>query len=230
MRAHLLLAASLALGGCVYHGSLYADRPKDKQVDRAIDKLWADEICKVARDGDWILSRSLTPEGDFIATIVGGEQFSHASQVDCTHRTIVEATTPVVREIPLEELMYRNWYVVVVRPAGMTAEDEKAALELARSQIGKEFDLYGFIGYPEEDKWYCSELVYWSSGFEEKYGHHTVLLPRKLLDYGEVIYYSGRRDDRQVQQIAAERMNVGHDTAVANASDQDVEVELEIDQ
>jgi hypothetical protein len=221
-----LLAATL-WGGC-WHGSLYADRPKNKAVDHAIDRMWADEIRKVARDGDWILSRSLTPEGDMIATIIGGEQYSHASQVDVTHGTIIEATTPTVREIPLEELMSRNWYVVVVRPTELSADEEKASLELARSQIGKEFDLYGFIGYPEEDKWYCSELVYWSSGMEQRHGSHVVILPRQLLKYGEVLYYSGRRDDQQVQQIAASRMNIGHDTAVADVTQQGPEVELEI--
>ena len=47
----------------------------------------------------------------------------------------------------------------------------------------------------------------------------TVLMPRKMLDYGQVLYYSGRRNDPQVQAIAAARMNAHHDTAIANASD-----------
>src|SRR5690242_8594952 len=97
MRPLLALTLVAALGGCVYHGSMYADRPKNKAIDRAIDRMWAEEIRAVARDGDWILSRSLTPEGDMIATLVGGEQYSHASVVDVTHGTVVEATTPEVR-------------------------------------------------------------------------------------------------------------------------------------
>lgn len=214
--AAALIASLVAQGGC-YHGSLYADRPKDKLVDQAIDQLWADEIRKVARDGDWILSRSLTPQGDFITTISPGEKFSHASIVDVERGTIVEAITPSVREIPLEELMARNRYVVVLRPYGLDADASKAALELARSQIGVEFDLYGFLAYQEPDKWYCTELVYWASGFEERAGKQVVIFPSELLAYGEVVYYSGRRDDVQVQHLAAERMNIGHDTAIAGA-------------
>ena len=223
LRPIITILTAALLGGC-WHGSLAADRPRDKAVDGAIDRLWADEIRRVARDGDWILSRSLTPQGDMVVAISGGEEFSHASIVDVTHGTIIEAITPVVREIPLEELMSRNRYVVVVRPQGLTAEESKAALERARGELGKPFDFWGFIGYEEEDKWYCSELVYWASGF----GKQTVLIPNELIEYGEVIYYSGRRDDTQVQAIAADRMNVGHDTAIAGASSSESDEALEI--
>jgi uncharacterized protein YycO len=227
MKRLVFLALLLSLTACVYKGSMYAARPKNKAVDRAISRMWAEEIRKVARDGDWILSRSLTPEGDIIATAIGGEQYSHASVIDVTHGTVVEATTPEVREIPLEELMQRNWYVVIVRPDGMTAEQQKESLEWQRSWIGAPFDLYGFVGYPEEGKWYCSELVYYGSGMDSIHGKYTVILPRHLLRYGKVIYYSGKRDSTEVQSLAAEWMNVGHDTAVAGVTDHGAEVELE---
>jgi hypothetical protein len=223
----LITVLMAALLGACWHGSLAADRPKDKAVDAAIDRLWADEIRRVARDGDWILSRSLTAQGDMVVAISGvsgPEAFSHASIVDVTHGTIIEAITPVVREIPLEELMSRNRHVVVVRPRGLSAEESKAALERARGELGKPFDFWGFIGYEEADKWYCSELVYWASGF----GKQTVLIPNELIGYGEVIYYSGRRDDQQIQAIAADRMNVGHDTAVAGASSSESDEAIEI--
>jgi len=56
-----------------------------------------------------------------------------------------------------------------------------------------------------------------------------VLFPNELLGYGEVIYYSGRRDDPQIQAIAAARLNIGHDTQVAGASSSDDEGAIEID-
>jgi len=223
-----LVGLALVSTGC-WHGSIYADRPKDRLVDDAINKLWASEIRRVARDGDWILSRSLTPQGDMISWVTfSGEKFSHASIVDVSHGTVVEAITPVVREIPLEDLMARNWYVVVVRPTGLTAEESKAALERARSQLGVEFDLWGFVGFEEPQKWYCTELVAWASGLDAKLGKQAVVYPNELMDVGEVIYYSGRRDDRQVQAIAAARVNSGHDTAVAGASTADTGAEVQI--
>jgi hypothetical protein len=226
--ATAVLVVVCSAAGC-WHGSLYASRPKDRLVDDAISKMWAAEIRRVARDGDWILSRSLTPQGDMISWVtLSGEKFSHASMVDVTHGTIIEGITPAVREIPLEELMARNWYVVVVRPKGLTAEDSEIALRRARAQIGIAFDVWGFVGFQEESKWYCTELVYWASGFEQKLGKQVIIFPNELMDFGEVIYYSGRRDDRQVQAIAAARVNSGHDTAVAGASTAGTEAEVEI--
>jgi hypothetical protein len=231
-RAHrllLLCAALLTLGAGCWQGSLHAERPRDKKVDRAIDRMWADEIRRVARDGDWIVSRSLTANGDMISAIQFGEKWSHASIVDVGRGTVIEGITPVVREISLEELMARNWYVAVVRPTGLSAEASKEALARARAQLGKPFDWWGFVGYPQPDKWYCTELVYWASGFEESHGIHAILFPNELLDYGEVVYYSGRRDDVQIQRIAAGRLKVGHDTALAGASSAEAEGALEID-
>jgi hypothetical protein len=224
--AAITVAVCLAQAGC-YHGSLYADRPKNKLVDLAISQMWADEIRRIARDGDWILSRSLTWEGDTIAFLTGYEQFSHASIVDVTHGTIIEATTPEVREISIEELMQRNRHVVVVRPNGISAERSRLALDYARAQLGLAFDLWGFVGYEEPDKWYCTELIFWASGMEELHGKEVVLMPKEMMKYGEVIYYSGRRDDVQVQALAAARLNVGHDTAVADAPSSDPDEALQ---
>jgi len=222
---------ALTLGGC-WDGSLYGTRPKDKVLDDAIDRMWTAELRKYARDGDWILSRSLSSTGDMIGWVTPGENFSHASVIDVTNGTIVEAITPVVREIPIETLVHRNWYLVVVRPSHMTAEEQKAALEKARAEIGKPFDMYGFVGYPEEDKWYCSELAYWSHGFEEKSGKQVLVMPNELMEFGEVIYYTGRRDDPQVLATAAGHVNDGHDdghdTAVAGASTDTDEVTVEL--
>lgn len=218
--ASVLIAVSmLALGasGC-WEGSLYGSRPKDKVLDDAIDRMWTDELRRYARDGDWVLSRSLSSTGDMIGWVSIGENFSHASMIDVTHGTIIEAITPVVREIPIEVLVHRNWYLVVVRPSHMTAEEQAVALEKARAEVGKEFDKWGFVGYPEENKWYCSELAYWAAGFEEKEGKHVVIFPNELMKYGEVIYYTGRRDDAQVMATAAGHVKGGHDAAVAGVS------------
>lgn len=210
-----LVAATLP--GC-WAGSLYGERPQNKVLDDAIDRMWTEELRAVARDGDWLLSRSLSSTGDMIGWVSTGENFSHASMIDVTNGTIIEAITPVVREIPIEELVHRNWYLVVVRPSHMTATEQASALERAREQIGKEFDVWGFVGYPEEDKWYCSELAYWASGFEEREGKQVVIFPNELMEFGEVIYYTGRRDDAQVQAIASGHVNSGHDAEVVGVS------------
>ena len=50
-------------------------------------------------------------------------------------------------------------------------------------------------------------------GLEARFGRQAVLVPNELLDFGEVTYFSGRRDDAQIQAIAAARMARGHDLA-----------------
>lgn len=200
-----MIAVALGLVACTRPPPRAAG-PAELRLDRAVDTLWADEIRRVARDGDWLLTRSFSAGGDLIAGLSPGEDVSHASIVDVTRGTVIEAITPVVREIPLEALLSRNRHVLVVRPAGVDAAASARAVERARSQLGAPFDLWGLVGYPQEDRWYCSELAYWASGLQDRLGPRTVLFPSRLVELGEVLYYSGRRDDPQVRAIAAGRL------------------------
>ncbi|MCB9562365.1 MAG: hypothetical protein H6709_22115 [Kofleriaceae bacterium] len=207
-----VVAGLLALTGC-YHGSLYAKRPADADLDHEITRMWVAEIQRVAHDGDWVLGRSLVWQGDAIVTLTTGEEFSHAGMIDVSRGTIVEATTPAVQEVPLEVFVQRYRYIAIVHPTGATDADGRAALEIIRSQLGARFDTWGMAGFDQPDRWYCSELVYWASGLEARFGRQAVLVPNELLDFGEVTYFSGRRDDAQIQAIAAARMARGHDLA-----------------
>ena len=181
-------------------------RPDDKTADAAITKMWASEIRKVARDGDWILSRSYYLVADGIVELTPGEDLSHASIYDAKHDTIIESIADGVREMPLEQLVGRNHYVIVVRPTGMTAADQTEALARARSVIGAPYDVGGMFGLETPSKFYCSELVFWASQTEARSGRHeTIVTPADLMKYGEVIYWSGKRDDTQVMELATSR-------------------------
>lgn len=186
--------------------SVMVHRPDDQAADLAVSELWASEIRKVARDGDWLLSRSYYAVGDVIAVVTRGEDLSHASMYDATRDMVIESVGEGVREVPLVTFLKRNHYVIVVRPSNMTAADQVHALARARTKLGLPFDLRGMIGFDDPDAWYCSELVYWASQTEARSGRHeTVVTPADLMKYGEVTYWSGKRDDAQVMQIALER-------------------------
>jgi uncharacterized protein YycO len=179
-------------------------RPADPQVDHQVTAMWTDEIGKVARDGDWILSRAYFLTSDAITLATRGEDLSHASMYDASRGTVVEAVSSGIREIPLAEFVERNHYLVVVRPANMSATDQREALDRARSKLGGKFDVTGMFGIDHEDTFYCSELVYWASQTEARSGtRETVVTPSDLMKYGEVIYWSGKRDDPQVMGVAA---------------------------
>jgi hypothetical protein len=63
--------------------------------------------------------------------------------------------------------------------------------------------MQGMLGLgDDEQKFYCSELVYWASAMDPV-NRPRIITPASLVNYGEVIYYGGRRSDPQVQQAAA---------------------------
>ncbi len=194
----------LSLAAACSDRSVLVHRPQSPTVDAAVTTMWTSEIERVARDGDWILTRSYYIQGDAIVAFTPGEDLSHASIYDAQHKTVIEAVGSGVREIPLSQLVNRNHYVIVVRPSNMTAADEVEALARARSTLGAKFDATGMLGFDHADEYYCSELVYWASQTEARSGtHERVVTPSNLMKYGEVIYWSGKRDDPQIMQLAA---------------------------
>ena len=206
----LLVLAVFAAGAttaCAHEPkAVLVKRPDDTTADAAITKLWSAEVRKVARDGDWILTRSYYIVSDGIVAVTPGEDLSHASIYDAKHDTIIESIGSGVREIPLEQLIGRNHYVIVVRPTGMTAADQTEALARAKSVIGAKYDVTGMFGADTPGKYYCSELVFWASQTEARSGRHeTIVTPADLMRYCEVIYWSGKRDDKQVMELATTR-------------------------
>ena len=203
----LVLAALATAPACAHEPkSVMVKRPTDITADAAITKMWASEIRKVARDGDWLLTRSYAWQGDGIVVLTGGENLSHASMFDAKRDTIIESIASGVREMPLEQLVGRNHFIIVVRPTGMTAADQVEALARARSVIGASYDFSGMFGVNTPNEFYCSELVFWASQTEARSGRkETVVTPADLMKYGEVIYWSGKRDDAQVMELATSR-------------------------
>ncbi len=190
----LVTVAAFVVTGC-NHPSFIVHRPDDPKADAAVTALWAQEIRRVARDGDWILTRSYFAVADAITLVAPGEPLSHASIYDAHHDSVIEAVGDGVREIPLAQLLDRNHYAIVVRPRHMSARDEADALARARSQLGAPFSISGMLGLEDEEGFYCSELVYWAAQTADRGGTDRVITPSDLLKYGEVIYWSGKRDE-----------------------------------
>ena len=216
------LLSVVALVSAVFAGcggkSVLLQRPTDPQADAAVTELWAHDIKRVAQDGDWILSRGYYMSSDAISTLTIGEDISHASIYDAKRGTIIEAVGSGVREISLEKLIHRNAHLVVVRPPGLTAQERARSVERARSRVGTAFDTRGLIGLDDPNKVYCSELVWWASQMEQRTGEHqTLITPAELMDYGQVVYWSGERTNAQILELAVEheRARVAKPRAVA---------------
>ncbi len=213
------LLAVIAAPGCAHEPkSVMVARPDDRAADDAITQMWAQEIRDKARDGDWLLARSYYMMADAITVATPGEDVSHAAIYDAKHDTIIESIGSGVREIPLADLVARNHFMIIVRPTGMTAADQAEALARARSQIGAPYDIGGMFGVDAPEKFYCSELVYWASQTEARSGRRErVITPSDLMRYGEVIYWSGKRTDPQIVELATSQKTRRAETQTAAA-------------
>ena len=198
------LVAVLGLVAPACTSSLVVKRPDSVPANQAVTEAWARDIRRVARDGDWILTRSYSLIGDTIVYATFGDDISHSSLYDASRGTVIEAITPVVREVPLEQLLDRNRYAIVVRPRGQGEAAGRAAVARARSVLGASYDYLGMIGLGDDARFYCSELLLWAAGMRAR-GHHKILItPADLMRYGDVIYFSGYRNDPAMQRAAVE--------------------------
>jgi len=117
--------------------------------------------------------RLVARDGDWLIASAGDEPTS-AAMYDARGLAL-EASGPV----PLEQLVATAHAVIVVRPANMTADDEAAALARARTDSAAD----------------GATLVYRASQTEARTGAHAqAITPAELMQYGEVIYWSGPRE------------------------------------
>jgi Permuted papain-like amidase enzyme, YaeF/YiiX, C92 family len=193
-----LSALALALAACGAP-SMVRTKPSDPARNRAVTAMWARDISRVARDGDWILTRSYSAIGDVIAFGTRGPEISHSSIYDAERGVAIEAIASGVHEVPLAELLERNRVAIVVRPHGLDDAARRASVLRARSMIGREFDSAGLFGFDSDERFYCSELVVWAAGLEID---ALVITPASLVDHGEVIYLSGNRESLDLQEVA----------------------------
>ena len=177
--------------------------------------MWASDIRRVARDGDWILTRSYSAIGDLIVAGTSGPEISHASIYDAERGTAIEAVSSGVREVPLDDLLERNRIAIIVRPHDLDAHQRRASVRRARSVIGRSFDTAGMFGLESSKRFYCSELVVWASGLELD---DLVITPASLIEHGEVIYLSGNRESVEVQEVALAQQRRGRFRVAARSS------------
>lgn len=174
-------------------------------------RIWRDEILRRGQDGDWLVIRGYN-SADHLVAIAGNSDFSHVGVLNARNARVVEAVSPVVREIALQEFLEGAERVVLIRPdelrnpafssqASLLVTSPQfnrgagsAALTKARSQIGAPYDRLGTIGLPESGKFYCTELAAWSVGRTvDVEGLEKVLHPADMSQFGQILFDSQSR-------------------------------------
>ena len=99
---------------------------------------------------------------DFFIRAFTWSKWSHVALL-LDDNTVIEATYPLVRRVPLAEMLQHYDKFEIVDISCDYAKTKKAAI----SQIGKPYDLSAIAGFAlhrnwqEQDSWFCSELVAW---------------------------------------------------------------------
>lgn len=99
-----------------------------------------------------------------IIRAVTWSRWSHAAIIDGDE--IIEAVWPRVRVATLAAALasHPRWAVI-----DFPVADEDAAIDAARSQVGKPYDLWGVLGlgikrnWQDDEAWWCSELIPWAA-------------------------------------------------------------------
>jgi uncharacterized protein YycO len=155
---------------------------------------WVAELHTRGQTGMWLITRGYHGGDDLVATVTNSP-LSHASLVDLEAEEVIEAIGSGVVVTPLVQFLRETHRLVLVKPEGFTPSRGKLAVERARGQVGAGYDFLGVVGVPDEDRWYCSELVAWSWDMQvNRYGPQNVLHPRRMPELGEVLFDSGERD------------------------------------
>jgi len=157
---------------------------------------WLKAVRKLGGDGMWLVVRGYHPGDDAIA-IASNSPLSHAVVLDLTRSEVLEAIASGVVVTPLEDFLRESHRLQIIKPNGWTPERGAAALARAKSAIGKKYDLFGIVGVPSSERFYCSELCLWSMEIAvDRAGPNHVVHPRTMTRYGTLLFDSKERDKK----------------------------------
>jgi uncharacterized protein YycO len=186
-------AALLAIAFATCQGARGCKRRRGAEYEDETAS-WVAVMRQSGGDGMWLVSRGYHL-GDDVIAMASNSPLSHASVLDLTRGEVIEAVGKGVQATPLEPFLRESHRVQLIRPNGWSPDAGKAALARARTAVGKKYDLFGIVGAPSSDHFYCSELAVWSMGFDTDHaGPHQVLHPRRLEELGTLLFDSRERD------------------------------------
>ncbi|MDR2442285.1 MAG: hypothetical protein LBE31_02040 [Deltaproteobacteria bacterium] len=151
-------------------------------------------VRAVIEHGDWLVIRGIGAADNLIGSATN-MPFSHSSIYDAENDQVIESDRRGVHVTPLPDYLSHATRVWVVKPMWATPETRPLAVELARSFVGRPYDVTGLIGLGLPESYYCSELVMsaWKPFIaknEKTNPIPLVISPGRLHHWGRVVYDS----------------------------------------
>lgn len=130
--------------------------PADRQEREA---LALREVTRLGQPGDWLVMRGYHATDNLVSAVTA-EPFSHVAVLDAERGLVIEAEGRGLHTAPLADFLHRAHRVILMRPLwATTPERQQAAVEKARSLVGRPYDFTGLVGLNVADRYYCSELA-----------------------------------------------------------------------
>jgi hypothetical protein len=168
--------------------------PRGAAADAETER-WISIVRERADHGDWLVVRGTHVGDQAVAAVTLGE-LSHAAILDKEREEVIEAVANGVVVTPLRALLAQAHRLLIVRPAGYSAADGKAAVARARSHVGQKYDWLGLVGAENDGRFCCTELAVDAyRGRERGWKLHRVIFPADIPKLGEVLFDSGPRKD-----------------------------------
>jgi protein tyrosine phosphatase (PTP) superfamily phosphohydrolase (DUF442 family) len=164
-------------------------------IAEAQTDAWMKTIRDKADHGGWLVVRG-THVGDQTIAALTGAKLSHAVVLDKEKDEVIEAVSTGVRVAPLRALIAQAHRVQIVRPPGWTPDAGRAAVERARSHVGKKYDWLGLIAAQDDKRFYCTELaVDCYNGRKAGWKVGPIIFPAAMASLGTLVFDSGPRPE-----------------------------------
>jgi len=148
------LILALLICGCT---SPIVVQPPSSRVER--EGLALKEVLRLGQPGDWLVIRGYHAT-DHLVSALTNAPFSHVAVLDPEKSQVIEAEGKGLHTTPLPDFMKKAHRLMLLRPQwATTAERQRAAVEKARSLVGRPYDFTGLVGLNVPDRYYCSELA-----------------------------------------------------------------------
>lgn len=148
--------------------------------------------------GDWLVIRGYHATDNLVSALTNAP-FSHAAVLDPAKDQVIEAEGVGLHSTRTVAFVQKAQRLMLVRPQWATSPArQQAAVEKARSLVGRPYDFTGLVGLNLPNRYYCSELAVavYAPHVSRTRDHLPPVVPPDQLHYwGTVIWDSGAVPD-----------------------------------